>query len=101
MVAVDLGPGLFTGLRVGIATAKAIAQALRVPMIGVSSLDLLAFPARFSHRLIAAVIDARRGEVFSAPVPPGARRRAAAHRARRSARPTSSPPSSSPAARRC
>ncbi len=66
VVAVDLGPGLFTGLRVGIATAKAIAQALRVPMIGVASLDLLAFPARFSPRLIAAVLDARRGEVFSA-----------------------------------
>jgi tRNA threonylcarbamoyladenosine biosynthesis protein TsaB len=66
VVAVDLGPGLFTGLRVGIATGKAIAQALRVPMIGVSSLDLLAFPARFSSRPIAAVLDARRGEVFSA-----------------------------------
>ena len=65
-VAVGLGPGLFTGLRVGIATAKAMAQALRVPMIGLSSLDLLAFPARFSPRLIAAVIDARRGELFSA-----------------------------------
>jgi len=65
-VAVDLGPGLFTGLRVGIATAKAVAQALRVPMIGISSLDLLAFPARFSPRLIAGVIDARRGEVFTA-----------------------------------
>jgi tRNA threonylcarbamoyladenosine biosynthesis protein TsaB len=66
VVAVDLGPGLFTGLRVGIATAKAIAQALRVPMIGISSLDLLAFPARFSPRLIGAVIDARRGELFTA-----------------------------------
>ncbi len=65
-VAVDLGPGLFTGLRVGVATAKAIAQALRVPMIGINSLDLLAFPARFSSRLITAVIDARRGEVFAA-----------------------------------
>ena len=76
-VAVDLGPGLFTGLRIGIATAKAIAQALRVPMIGVSSLDLLAFPARFSPRLIAAVIDARRGELFSAlyrQVPGGVQR---------------------------
>lgn len=64
VVAVDVGPGLFTGLRVGIATAKAIAQALRVPMIGLPSLDLLAFPARFSPRLIATVIDARRGELF-------------------------------------
>ena len=42
-VAVDNGPGLFTGLRVGVASGKAIATALRVPMIGVSSLDLLAF----------------------------------------------------------
>lgn len=65
-VAVDIGPGLFTGLRVGIATAKAMAQALRVPMIGLPSLDLLAFPARHSSRLIVPVIDARRGEIFSA-----------------------------------
>src|SRR2546430_16259750 len=48
VVAVDLGPGLFTGLRVGVASAKALAHALRVPMIGVSSLDLLAPPVRFS-----------------------------------------------------
>src|SRR5690606_38859071 len=49
-VAVDLGPGMFTGLRVGIAAGKAIAHARRLPMIGVTSLDLLAFPARFTHR---------------------------------------------------
>ncbi len=66
VVAVDLGPGLFTGLRVGVAAAKAMAHALRLPMIGVPSLDLLAFPVRFSPRLIAAVIDARRGELFYA-----------------------------------
>lgn len=66
IVAVDVGPGLFTGMRVGIATAKAIAQALRVPMIGLSSLDLLAFPVRHTSRLIAAVIDAKRGEVYTA-----------------------------------
>lgn len=65
-VAVDLGPGLFTGLRVGVATAKALAHALRVPMIGVPSLDLVAFPARWSSRLIVAAIDARRGELFTA-----------------------------------
>ncbi|MGK2958241.1 MAG: tRNA (adenosine(37)-N6)-threonylcarbamoyltransferase complex dimerization subunit type 1 TsaB [Acidimicrobiales bacterium] len=63
-IAVDVGPGLFTGLRVGVATAKAMAMALRVPMVGVSSLDLLAFPVRWTNRLIVSVIDARRGEVF-------------------------------------
>ncbi len=76
-VAVDNGPGLFTGLRVGVASGKAIAQALRVPMIAVSSLDLLAFPLRFTDRRIAAVIDARRGEVFWAfyrQVPGGVQR---------------------------
>ncbi|HEX9969223.1 MAG TPA: tRNA (adenosine(37)-N6)-threonylcarbamoyltransferase complex dimerization subunit type 1 TsaB [Acidimicrobiales bacterium] len=65
-VAVDVGPGLFTGMRVGVATGKAMAQALRVPMIGLSSLDLLAFPVRHTARLIAAVVDARKGEVFTA-----------------------------------
>ncbi len=65
-IAVGIGPGLFTGLRVGIATGKAMALALRVPMVGFSSLDLLAFPVRYSPRLIVPVIDAKRGEVFSA-----------------------------------
>ena len=64
VVAVDVGPGLFTGMRVGVATAKAIALALRVPMIGLSSLDLLAFPVRWTDRLIVPVIDGRRGEIF-------------------------------------
>jgi tRNA threonylcarbamoyladenosine biosynthesis protein TsaB len=64
-VAVDVGPGLFTGLRVGIATGKAMAHALRVPMIGVSSLDLVAFPVRWSPRLVVVALDARRGEVFT------------------------------------
>lgn len=66
VVAVDIGPGLFTGLRVGVTTAKAIAHALRVPMIGITSLDLLAFPLRHTTRLIVTVVDARRGEVFYA-----------------------------------
>lgn len=77
VVAVDLGPGLFTGLRVGIASAMAIAHALSVPMIGVASLDLLAFPVRFTSKLIVAAIDARRGELFHAfyrPVPGGVQR---------------------------
>jgi tRNA threonylcarbamoyladenosine biosynthesis protein TsaB len=76
-VAVDVGPGLFTGLRVGIAAGKAMAHALRIPMIGVASLDLLAFPVRWSPRLIVAAIDARRGELFTATyrqVPGGVQR---------------------------
>ena len=76
-IAVDIGPGMFTGMRVGLAAGKAIAQALRVPMIGISSLDLLSFPLRHADRTIAAVIDARKGEVFYAfyrPVPGGVQR---------------------------
>lgn len=65
-ISVGLGPGLFTGLRVGVATAKTLAQALSVPVIGVSSLDLLAFDVRYSDKLICPVIDAKRKEVFYA-----------------------------------
>ncbi|MEO6570789.1 MAG: tRNA (adenosine(37)-N6)-threonylcarbamoyltransferase complex dimerization subunit type 1 TsaB [Ilumatobacteraceae bacterium] len=65
-IAVDIGPGLFTGMRVGIAAGKALSQALRIPMIGISSLDLLAFPCRHTDRVVVPVIDARKGEVFSA-----------------------------------
>ena len=64
VIAVDVGPGLFTGMRVGLASGKALAQALRIPMIGISSLDLLAFPCRHSDRVVVPVIDARKGEVF-------------------------------------
>jgi tRNA threonylcarbamoyladenosine biosynthesis protein TsaB len=63
-IAVDVGPGLFTGMRVGLAAAKALAQALRIPMIGISSLDLLAFPCRHTDRVVVPVIDARKSEVF-------------------------------------
>ena len=63
-LAVDVGPGLFTGMRVGIASAKALALALRVPMIGISSLDLLAFACRHTDRVVVPVVDARKNEVF-------------------------------------
>jgi tRNA threonylcarbamoyladenosine biosynthesis protein TsaB len=65
-VAVDIGPGMFTGLRVGIAAGKALAHARRLPMIGIPSLDLLAFQPRFSSRRIVCAIDAGRGEIFHA-----------------------------------
>ena len=63
-VAVDIGPGLFTGLRVGVATAKALASALEVPVVGCSSLDILAHRHRHTDGMVAAVVDARRGEIF-------------------------------------
>jgi tRNA threonylcarbamoyladenosine biosynthesis protein TsaB len=65
-VAVGTGPGLFTGLRVGVSTAKALAQAWGLPMVAVPSLDLIAFAHRHVSRAICPVIDARRGEVFCA-----------------------------------
>lgn len=63
-VAVSLGPGLFTGMRVGITTAQAFAHARRLPVVGLASLDLLAFPQRHSRRLLCSVLDARRDELF-------------------------------------
>jgi tRNA threonylcarbamoyladenosine biosynthesis protein TsaB len=65
-IAVGVGPGLYTGLRVGVETAKTLAQVLTLPIVGIVSLDALAFSVRYTHRRIAAVIDARRGEVFAA-----------------------------------
>src|SRR3990170_6424819 len=65
-VAVSLGPGLYTGMRVGVATGKALAQALSVPIVGITSLDLLAYDVRYASKTICAVLDARRNEVFDA-----------------------------------
>jgi tRNA threonylcarbamoyladenosine biosynthesis protein TsaB len=62
-IAVGIGPGGFTGLRIGIATARALAQARELPLVGVSSLEALAAP---HEGAVVAVIDARRGEVFAA-----------------------------------
>jgi tRNA threonylcarbamoyladenosine biosynthesis protein TsaB len=65
-VAVGIGPGLFTGMRVGIATAKTLAQVLGIPVVGLASLDVLAFATHYTRRAICAAIDAKRGEVFFA-----------------------------------
>jgi tRNA threonylcarbamoyladenosine biosynthesis protein TsaB len=66
-VAVDVGPGLFTGLRVGVAAAKGLAQALGIGVLGATSLDILTTgAAEVGHRgLVLACVDARRGEVFA------------------------------------
>jgi tRNA threonylcarbamoyl adenosine modification protein YeaZ len=67
-VAVTVGPGSFTGLRVGIAAARAIGIACKIPVTGVSTLAALAAPLILEQKpgLVAAAIDARRGNVFFA-----------------------------------
>ena len=70
---VGIGPGTFTGLRVGIATARGLAQSLGCELAGVSSLRALARPAAQAPDGggVLAAIDARRGEVFLAAYAPG------------------------------
>lgn len=70
-VAVSLGPGSYTGLRIGLSEAKGLAYALDVPLIGVPTLMLLAVEAMFSSEyegepFFAPMIDARRMEVYTA-----------------------------------
>jgi tRNA threonylcarbamoyladenosine biosynthesis protein TsaB len=74
-IAVGVGPGTFTGLRVGIATARGLAQSLAIDLVGVSSLQALAYGALASEEAlvddaIVAIIDARRGELFVAAFAP-------------------------------
>jgi tRNA threonylcarbamoyladenosine biosynthesis protein TsaB len=66
-IAVGVGPGTFTGLRIGVATARGLGQALGIPLVGVSTLEAVALNASDddSHAVLA-VLDARRGEVFAA-----------------------------------
>lgn len=73
-IAVGVGPGTFTGLRIGVSTARALARATATPLVAVSTLQSLALGAAAPqqadvHRdrdCVLAVIDARRGEVFAA-----------------------------------
>jgi tRNA threonylcarbamoyladenosine biosynthesis protein TsaB len=71
-VAVTVGPGSFTGLRVGIAAARAIGLACKVPVTGVSTLAALAAPLILEQKpgLVVAAINARRGNVFFAAFGP-------------------------------
>lgn len=68
-IAVGIGPGTFTGLRIGIATARALGQVLKVPLVPVSTLESLAISVQHgpsSPEGVVSVLDARRGEVFAA-----------------------------------
>jgi tRNA threonylcarbamoyladenosine biosynthesis protein TsaB len=63
VVAVDVGPGLFTGLRVGVAAAKALAGALGLPMVTATSLEVLSAACPGAFGAVVPVVDMRRGEV--------------------------------------
>jgi tRNA threonylcarbamoyladenosine biosynthesis protein TsaB len=65
-LAVTIGPGSFTGLRIGISTIKGLAHALDKPVVGISSLDALAWQCADRSFLICPLIDARKGEVYAA-----------------------------------
>jgi tRNA threonylcarbamoyladenosine biosynthesis protein TsaB len=73
-IVVDIGPGLYTGIRVGLATAQGLAAAFGIPLIPAISVDALALEAKTGHRMIWTIVDARRGEFAVAryrPVPGG------------------------------
>jgi tRNA threonylcarbamoyladenosine biosynthesis protein TsaB len=74
-VAVTIGPGSYTGLRVGISAARAIGLAAGIPVVGVTTLSALLAPVVAAERrkLAAAAIDARHGHVYFQAVAPGGR----------------------------
>ncbi len=65
-IAISLGPGSFTGLRIGVAAAKGLAYALRIPVVGISTLEALANNIPYATSLICPVLDARKKEVYAA-----------------------------------
>src|SRR5687768_9175356 len=66
LVAVTIGPGSFTGLRVGVVTAKTLAYALSARIIGLNTLEVIAARADCAEPRLSVAIDAQRGQVFAA-----------------------------------
>lgn len=64
--AVTTGPGSFTGLRIGISTVRALAQAVKKPVVSINTLKVLAYNMSFTDCIVVPMLDARRDEVFTA-----------------------------------
>ena len=64
--AVGIGPGSFTGIRIGVATIKSLCYALDKPIVGVSTLEAVAYNLRWTNGVICPLLDARRSEVYGA-----------------------------------
>ena len=66
-IAVTTGPGSFTGVRIGVAAARALALALDIPAVGIGSLDAIAFPLVHAQGAgtVVAALDAKRGEIYA------------------------------------
>lgn len=64
-VAVSIGPGSFTGLRIGLAAAKMMAYALQIPLIGVPTLEALAYHAMCEDVRLVPMMDAQKGNVYA------------------------------------
>ncbi|HOK08521.1 MAG TPA: tRNA (adenosine(37)-N6)-threonylcarbamoyltransferase complex dimerization subunit type 1 TsaB [Candidatus Hydrogenedens sp.] len=65
LLAVSLGPGSFTGLRIGLATWKGLAIAKNIPLVGVSTLDAMTRLAPFYNAIVCPILDARMKEVYA------------------------------------
>jgi tRNA threonylcarbamoyl adenosine modification protein YeaZ len=73
-IAVSIGPGMFSALRVGLGMAKGLALPHRLPLVGINTLDALARSAEPTRYLVVPVIDAYKSQVFAAIYTTGARR---------------------------
>lgn len=62
--AVGIGPGSFTGIRIGVATIKSVCYALDTPIVGISTLEAIAYNLRSTNGVICPLLDARRSEIY-------------------------------------
>ena len=64
--AVGIGPGSFTGIRIGVGAIKSLCYALKKPIVGISTLEAIAYNLRYTDKLICPILDARKDEVYGA-----------------------------------